>query len=161
MKIPVRRLLWITVVIAVGLACIPVKSLNCPSWDVWVVDERGQPVSGMTVRLICQNYSAERHSHKMDAATDAQGHVAFGAQTVTVSLGGRATATLLSAMAGVHAGLGPHASVFAFGKGLEGLAINNQNLVVDWTGKPSHMESRIVVAQQKTGALGSRPSAGP
>jgi hypothetical protein len=144
------KLLWIVAAVVVCVACIPVKSLNCPAWDVWVIDETGQPVSGMAVRLTFQNYSAESRSHELNATTDAQGHVAFSAQTITVSLGRRSLATLSSAMAGAHTSLGSHASVFAFGKGLEGFDINNQNIVVDWTGKPSHMESRIVVARRKS-----------
>lgn len=135
--------------IAVGVAFIPVSSLNCPGWDVWVTDQSGQPVSGVTVRLTCRNYSAEPVSQEMDAITDAQGHVAFGARTVNASLGRRVVAMLSSATAGAHASFGPHASVFAFGNGLEGFAIDRQNVVEDWTGKPDHMESRIVVVLRK------------
>jgi hypothetical protein len=131
------------------LAAIPIRSLNCPAWDVWVTDERGQALPGVTVRLTCRNYSAERDSHEMDAITDQQGHVAFSARTVSTSLGSRAVETLSSAMAGTHASFGPHATVFAFGKGLQGFAIDKQNVVVDWTGEPGHMESRIVVVPRK------------
>jgi hypothetical protein len=149
MKLSARKRLWIIAAVTVGVACIPVKSLNCPAWDVWVIDETAQPVSGMAVRLTFQNYSAESRSHELNATTDAQGHAAFSAQTITVSLGRRALATLSSAMEGAHASLGPHASVFAFGEGLESFAISDQNTLVDWTGKPSHMESRIVVAKER------------
>jgi hypothetical protein len=145
----IRRKLWITVAVAVCVAFIPVKSLNCPAWDVWVTDQSGQPVSDVTVRLTCRNYSAERESHEIDAITDAQGHVAFSARTLSASLWHRAVATLSSATAGTHASFGPHASVFAFGNGLEGFAIDKRNFVVDWTGKPGHMESRIVVVPRK------------
>jgi hypothetical protein len=136
-------------VVAVGVAFVQVSSLDCPAWDVWVTDPSGQPVSGVTVRLTCRNYSAERESHEMDAITDAQGHVAFVARTVRASLGRRVVATLSSATAGPHASFGPHASVFAFGNGLEGFAIDKQDVVEDWTGKPGHMESRIVVVPRK------------
>lgn len=145
----VRRTLWIIAAITVGVAFIPVKSLNCPAWDVCVTDHSGRPVSGVTVRLTCRNYSAEQDSHETDAVTDAQGNVAFSAQTLSVSLGRRILATLSSARAGTHASFGPHASVFAFGNGLEGFAIDNQSRVADWTGRPGHMESRIVVAPRK------------
>lgn len=79
--------------------------------------------------------------------TDAQGHVVFSAQTLSASLGRRIIAMLSSGMAGIHASFGPHASVFAFGRGLQGFAIDQQrNVLLDWTGKPDRMESRIVVA---------------
>jgi hypothetical protein len=135
--------------VAVGVACIPVKSLDCPAWDVWVTDQKGQPVHGVTVVVRWRNYSAERRSHETDAITDAQGHVAFGAQTISASLVQRAVATLSSAMAGFHSSFGPHATVYAFSESLEGFASDDQRFVVDWTGKPDHMESRIIVTPRK------------
>jgi hypothetical protein len=142
---PGQRTFWVVAAFAVGVAFIPVKSLNCPDWEVWVTDPRGQPVSGVTIRLTFRNYSREREFHEIDAVTGAQGHVAFSAQTLSTSFASCLVATLSSALAGPHASFGPHASVFAFGNGLEGSAIDKQNRVVDWTGKPRHMESRIIV----------------
>jgi len=133
-----------------GAAFIPVKSLDCPTWDVWVADQSGVPVPGATVRLICRNYSAEQDSHRADVITDAQGHASFRPRTLSASLARRVAVTLSSARAGVHASFGPHAQVFAFGDGFEGFDVDKKrNSVVDWTGKPEHMESRIVVASQK------------
>jgi hypothetical protein len=136
--------------IVLVLIFIPFRSRNCPDWDVWVSDPSGQPVSGVTVRLSYWNYSAERQSHEIDSVTDTHGHAAFASQTLSASLGRRAFATVLSATAGVHTSFGPHAAVFAFANGLQGFDIDKErNLVVDWTGKPDHMESRIVVAPRK------------
>lgn len=150
MNMSARRRFWIIAAVATGVAFIPVRSLNCPAWDVWVTDQGGQPVPGVTVRLTCRDYSAERDSHEIDATTDGQGHVAFGARTLSASLSRRVVAMLSSATAGTHASFGPHASVFAFGKGLQGVDIDKErNVVVDWTGKPDHMHSRIVVAPRK------------
>jgi len=145
-----RKVLWISVgvALAAGITFIPLRSLDCPAWDVCVVDQNGRPVSGVTVRLTYQNYSAELRSHEVDAITDAHGHVRFSAQMLSASLGQRIRAVLSSAAAGVHASFGLHADVFAFGNGLEGFDIE-QNVVVDWTGKPNHMESRIVLAPRK------------
>jgi hypothetical protein len=141
-----RRVLWTLVAFALGVAFIPLRSLDCPAWDVWATDQSGQPVRGVTVRLTYRNYSAERESHEIDAITDVQGHVAFRAQTLSASLGRRIAAMLLSGMAGAHASFGPHASVSAFGNGLRGFDIDkDRKVVVDWTGKPPHMESRIIV----------------
>jgi hypothetical protein len=132
------------------LSFIPFKSLNCPDWDVWVVDQAGQPVAGMTARLSYRNYSAEDTSHEVDRVTDQQGHASFGAQMLSASVARRFVTIFTSALAGVHASFGPHASVFAFGKGLEGSDVDLQrNIVVNWTGNPSRMESRIVVSPQK------------
>jgi len=147
---PVRKILWIIVAFAVGTLFVPLSSLDSPAWDVWVTDRRGQPVSGITVRLTYRNYSAERESREIDAITDAYGRAVFGAQMLRASLGRRAVVTLLSAAAGVHASFGRHAAVLVFGKGLEGFDIDRErNLVVDWTGEPDHMESRIVVVSAK------------
>src|SRR4051794_30833095 len=129
-----RRVLWVFVAIAivVGVAFIPLRSLECPSWDVLVTDQSGRPVSGVTVRLTYRNYSAERESHEVNAITDAQGHARFSAQTLSTSLGRRIAAMLSSATAGVHASFGPHASVSAFSNRLEGFAIDEQkNVVMD------------------------------
>ena len=135
--------------VAILLAFVPVRSLSCPAWAVWVTDQSGHPVSGITVRLTYRNYSAEGESHEADAITDAQGHVAFSAQTFSAPLGRRIVAMLSSAMAGVHASFGSHASVFASGGGLQGFAIDERrNVILDWTGIPDRMESRIVVAAQ-------------
>ena len=68
------------------------------------------------------------------------------------ALGQRIRALLSSAAGGAHASFGPHAYVLAFGNGLEGFAVDKQkNVVVDWTGKPGHMEPRIVLAPRKSG----------
>lgn len=153
MKCQPRRVLWTfaAIAIALGVAFIPLRSLNCPAWDVWVTDQSSNPVPGATVRISFQNYSAERESHEMDAITDGQGHPKFSAQTLRASLGRRVVAILSSATAGVHASFGPHASVDAFFDGLQSFAVDEQrNAVLDWTGKPGRMESRIVVSPTKS-----------
>src|SRR5579862_548142 len=126
-----RSTVWIIAAFAVGAVFIPLRSFDCPAWDAWVTDQSDQPIAGVTVRLTYRNYSAEQESHEIDAITNAQGHVAFKAQTLSASLGRRAAATLWSAAAGVHASFGPHASVFAFGNGLQGFAIDNRDIIVD------------------------------
>jgi hypothetical protein len=104
---------------------------------------------GATVRVTFRNYSAESQSHEVDAITDSQGHARFSAQILSASLGRRVVATLSSAKAGVHASFGVHASVFASYEGVEGFAVDERNFLVDWTGKPDHIESRIVVTPRK------------
>jgi hypothetical protein len=124
----------------------PTTTAQCPLWEVWVVDQSGQPLQGMTVRLTYQNYSAENQSHSEDLQTDAKGHVVFQPRYLRVRRAQRILATLRSAMAGVHAGFGPHAFVFTFGKGLEGSAVS-YGYITDWTGAPSCMSSTIVAAK--------------
>lgn len=147
--------LSIAIAIVIGVVFIPLRSRASPSWDVWVTDKNGRPVAGVTVRLTFQNYSAEPEPHEIDAITDAQGHVRFSAQTVNASVGRHIATVLSSAMAGVHASFGPYASISAFGNGLEGVAIDERkNVVVDWTGKPDHMHSRIVITRRPASYTG-------
>ena len=51
----------------------PTTTPESPEWEVWVVDQAGQPIEGMTVRMTYQNYSAEIESHPDDRTTDAKG----------------------------------------------------------------------------------------
>ena len=144
------KIILILAATAAVAALIPLTTLNCPSWDVWISDENGRPVPGITVRLSYKNYSAECESHEIDAITDSQGHVKFSPKTLTASLGSRVAAIASAARAGVHASFGPHAWVFAFGNGLEGYDIDpRRNVLVDWDGKPDQMQSRIVVTPRR------------
>jgi hypothetical protein len=127
-------------VLALGtLACwlFPVALLAAPQWEVDVVDEYGKPVEGMVVRETWQNYSVEMEGHEADSLTDVNGPVAFPAQTSEYSLL-RQIAGTVSALVhlNVHASYGPHATVFAVGKGLEGSAATG-NFITDWRG--SHL----------------------
>lgn len=123
----------------------PVSSLAAPGWEVTVVDEHGKPVEGMTVRETWQNYSVESTGHETDRQTDVNGHATFVARKTEYSLLSQVagTASALSHF-NVHASYGPHATAFAFGKHLEGVATTGE-YVTDWTGYPSSMQSRIVV----------------
>jgi len=120
----------------------PTTTMQSPMWDVWVVDQSGRPLQGMTVRLSYQNYSAESESHSEDLQTDAKGYVLFYPQTLRASRIRRALAIAQSATEGVHASFGPHAGVSTFGKGLEGDAVNDGH-VTDWTGEPPRMSSKV------------------
>jgi hypothetical protein len=132
--------------LVLALALVPFASPNCPDWTVTVVDKQGQSIPGLTVRLSYQNYSLEDESHEMDKITDQRGQVTFPAQIIRASLLRRCYYTLLSARAGVHASFGPAASVFAFGEGMEGSAVDpKRGILTVWRGTPSRMQSRIVV----------------
>jgi len=123
----------------------PVGWLAAPEWEVVVIDEQGKPVEGMTVRETWQNYSVETEEHEADRKTDANGRATFPARRPEYSVLRQIVGTASALVhLNVHASYGPHATVFAFGKGLEGAATTG-NFVTDWTGSPSSMQSRIVV----------------
>jgi len=122
----------------------PMRYLASPRWEVWVVADNGQPISGINARLVYQNYSAEGQSHEITMTTDENGHALFPSQYGRASLLQRVFYTLSLARAGVfHASFGRHAFVFVFGGGYEGEAINGK-YGADWRGSPESMESRIV-----------------
>jgi len=128
-----------------GHSLFHVSSLAAPDWEITVVDEHGRPVEGMTVRETWQNYSVEATGHEMDRQTDANGHATFPAHETEYSRLSQVAGTLSALIHfNVHASYGPRASVFAFGKNLEGTATTGE-YVTDWTGYPSSMQSRIVV----------------
>jgi hypothetical protein len=124
---------------------IPVRSLQTPNWDVQVFDKAGNPVSGISVRESYQNYSAELTGHEDTEVTDVNGQVHFDAKILRASLLKRFGAVIHSAMAGAHASFGPHAFLFAFGRGMEGEWVDTHGYVGDWTGLPSSMNTRIMV----------------
>ena len=125
---------------------VPISYLGAPIWVVLVVDERGQPLEGITVRLTYQNYSAEPMDHRQDLITDSRGLVEFPSHAGSCSIAQYVWYTILAARAGIHASFGRHASVFAFGQGREGSAVDN-GVLTDWTGSPGQMESWITAGR--------------
>jgi hypothetical protein len=111
--------------------------LGFASLGVWVLNDVGQPMPQISVRLVYQNYSAEGTSHEVTLTADDNGHVLFPPQYEKASIFQHVLFVMSSAMAGVHASFGRHAHVFAFGGGYEGIAD------ADWQGYPESMQSRI------------------
>ena len=144
MKIKLKFAIPLAILIASFL--VPLPYLATPKWSVHVVDEAGRPLAGMTVRLSWENYSVENASHEQDLASDQNGNVVFLPHRSSATLLGRIFYTVLSSMALAHASYGPHASVFAFGKGREGEAVE-RDMVTDWNGTPDDMHSQIVARQ--------------
>lgn len=136
-------LLTISLIALVIFLAWPVTSPESPHWEVWVTNESGQPLDGMTVTLTCQNYSAESEGHSEQKQTGPDGYVVFSPRSLRVSRWQRIVTTLQAAGAGVHASFGPHAWVMAYGNGLDGMASAN-GYVTDWSGSPPRMASRIV-----------------
>ena len=102
--------------------------------------EDGKPLSGISVRLVYQNYPAERKEREITLATDEHGHVLFPAQFGKASLVQRACYALWSLNAGPRTSYGRHAFVFAFSSDLGGNEPNGEL----WRGSPVSMESKIV-----------------
>src|ERR1700738_1330442 len=68
----------IILVIAVALVLAwPATTVECPLWEVQVVNEAGEPLERMAVTLSYQNYSAESEGHSVQKQTDAGGYVVF------------------------------------------------------------------------------------
>jgi hypothetical protein len=125
----------------------PITTLNCPEWEVRVVDENGQPLPGVLVRLDFRNYSAERENHEVDKRTDANGYVKFPSETLKATGLKRAIVSLESAEAGVHAAYGPSAYVLVFA---DGMAEDPKKAgrVPMWFGKTPTMRSQFVLSRK-------------
>jgi hypothetical protein len=137
-----QRKVFFLIIVAIALVLIlawPTTTTQSPFWEVWVVDEMGQPLEGMTVTLFYQNYSAESEGHSEQKRTDAGGYVVFPQRSLKASRLRRIVTTLQSAGAGVHASFGPHAHARVDGNGLTGYT-------TDWTGAPARMSSTVVVS---------------
>jgi hypothetical protein len=140
--------IWLVAIAAilVGLL-IPVELIEAPEWEVKVVDESGNGISGVTVREAYKDYSAEAIGSERDLISNEQGIVIFPLKKVRNSGLKRLVARVSSLNAGVHASFGRHAYVFAFGK-CEGDSVKN-GYVEDWTGGSSHNRSTIICRQMK------------
>ena len=68
----------IGVLLIAGL--IPMPYMAAPRWDVSVVTEDGKPLSGVDVRLVYENYSAEDEDQEITLTTDENSHVLFPEQ---------------------------------------------------------------------------------
>jgi hypothetical protein len=144
--LPKRRQFLFLAIVAILVASlfVPVPYLAAPKWEVVVVDGAGKALEGMTVRSVDQNYSTESVSHEADHKTDSNGQTSFPAHWSSASMARRVIFTVASATAGVHASFGRHATIFAFGKRLEGSAVSGRH-IMDWTGAPEEVRTRIKV----------------
>jgi hypothetical protein len=130
------------------LTLIPIPYLASPEWSVLVVDESGNPLPNMLVRLDYENYSVEDSEHEEERTTGNDGRVTFPPRKSSAPILSRCYYTARSAMALEHASFGPNAYVNVFGDHLEGSATTGQ-FITFWTGRPDRMESRIVAHRTK------------
>jgi hypothetical protein len=128
------------IVLALCLLWVPFPHMLSPNWDVWVVDEQGNPVGGMNVRLIYQDYSLESVDHEEIRVADPRGHVRFDAKSTTSTVAAHIAGIIRSfSQTGFHAGFGRDAFVVVFGKGRR-----EARYMSPWHGWSSNKESRIV-----------------
>jgi hypothetical protein len=123
-------------------AAWPTTVPQSPTWQVRVVDELGHPLQDMTVELRCQFAGSYASSEVLQ--TDENGYVLFKPSTLRVPQILRIAAML--PIPYFHSSFGPQAWVWARGKGLEGVAMNNGSTTA-WRGAPENMTSRIVAKQ--------------
>jgi hypothetical protein len=115
----------------------------------WVLNDVGQPIPEINVRLVYQNYSAEGRSHEVTLRADENGYVLFPPNYETASLFQRVLYTMSSATGGVHASFGRYAHVFAFRGGSHGFPATG-DYVADWQGKPDAVQSRIIARRNSS-----------
>ena len=84
-------------------------------------------------------------THYLSCFTNEEGKASFkGKYLRSPKLFGWIGNVLSVATQGVHASFGPHAYVFAFGRGMAGNPVANGYVEI-WTGSPEHMKSTIAV----------------
>lgn len=122
-----------------------------PRWDVWVVDEAGQPVVGINVTLVREDYSCESVDHSETLFTDAQGHVQFRPRYMKWSPFKCAYYTAGALMPFTHHEHGRHASVTAGDPNgaLFGKAVDKDGHPIDWTGSPDQLKTHMIVRRRK------------
>jgi hypothetical protein len=116
----------------------PVSSPASPRWEVWVVDQAGHPVQGLTVLMSRGDSSESGENTEQNLLTDQNGYAAFAARNVTIS----ALAAILTKMSPSFA------TVSAFGQDAKGNNAKGNKVVSDfayWHENPLNMQSRLIV----------------
>jgi len=123
--------------------------LNAPLWDVWVVDGDGAPVAGVQVVETYRDYSCESESHSEMLVTDAAGHVRFAAKYLHRNPVRCLHNTTSNLSMGVHASLGRDVFIMAMTHDQIGYAGDEHKDLLDWSGSPKQMTTRIVMRPDK------------
>jgi hypothetical protein len=124
----------------------PWRYLASPEWEVQVIDPYGNPVPGISTRLVYENYSVENRSHEITLKTDERGQAIFSPQHERASAFQWVFFTASSAVAIAHASFGRSAFVLAFGdRYSERYAESDET---DWSGHSDTMKSIIVVNRE-------------
>jgi hypothetical protein len=134
--------------------------LIAPLWDVWVVDEAGNPVKGIGVTVQHEDFGCEKKDHVETQFTDAKGHVQFAARYLNSTF--KCATITTEKMVTFNKNRKRHARVFAGDaqSALVGNDLDKSGHLVDWHGTPERMRSRIVV-HPRNGAAGVTPPLNP
>ena len=109
MKAVTKLILCLFIVGISGLLVYPYETTVVPDWRVRVVDENGNPVSGVTVTEYWRHMSFESDDHHAEAITDYSGYVSFPGRTTRAPLIRRAIGSLINRLNVHRADFGPHA----------------------------------------------------
>jgi hypothetical protein len=102
-----HRRLTVPLLIAFIIAgFIPFETSVVPLWKIKVVDSSGNPLGGIGVRQVWQDYSTESSSHEQDLITDSNGYVIFPARSVKAGLLRRLVYPIINLLSGAHASWG-------------------------------------------------------
>ena len=114
-RIP-RRFIILLVCVLITLL-FPFKSTVVPAWKLRVVDESGNPVKGIAILYVWQQYSFEFNGHEERAHTDENGYVSFPERTARASLLQRMFVPIVNVLTtGAHASFGPDGHIMVWGR---------------------------------------------
>lgn len=144
-----RRAFAVLAILFLLVLLFPFRQLVSPAWDISVENSSGFAAPGVSVRLVFRDYSIEQRSHELLTITNSNGQAHFPVQVRRTALLQRVYGALRTlGSEGVHASFGPHAYVLAFANGTSSLPISDGS-VIDWTGGPDHMQSRLILRDEK------------
>ncbi len=125
-------------IVVIVLLLIPIPRLNCPDWNVEVVDGDGKPVKGARVDLSYQNLGAEYVPTFVHKYTDDSGRVSFEHNRIYAPLAQYAYVILFGPRAIGDASLKCTATLSAT---LEEKGMDTEKRI--WTGSPSQMQTQL------------------
>jgi hypothetical protein len=109
-------IMYLILFLSVSYAQTKTTESTVPAWKVQVVDETGKPIANVLVRQIWQDYDVERKGHQEDVRSDENGYATFSQRRIPYNPGKKAKARAKQvARFGVHASLGLHAEIWAYG----------------------------------------------
>jgi hypothetical protein len=142
-----RRVLGLLVALMLAPLFVPYKRLIIPAWNIEVVDEHGDPVSGMDVFVAFRDTTFSLQEREIIFTTGLSGRVTVQPRFEWSFLGRDAGGVVVSYMCeGVHASPGRYARVIAASKGCLGSDDDpTTGMSRIWDGTSNQFSSRIIV----------------